>query len=77
MKNIIVLILSSVFLFLSCGKNYEQKGSEKYIKEVQEWDRKRVESLKKDNGWLNLVGLYWLEEGENTFGSDKSNNIIF
>ncbi|MFN8382685.1 MAG: DUF1684 domain-containing protein [Anaerolineales bacterium] len=26
--------------------------------------------------WLNLVGLFWLEEGENSFGSDESNKIV-
>jgi len=25
--------------------------------------------------WLNLVGLFWLNEGENTFGRDESNSI--
>lgn len=25
--------------------------------------------------WLNLVGLFWLEEGENSFGSDENNKI--
>jgi uncharacterized protein (DUF1684 family) len=33
--------------------------------------------LKSENGWLNLAGLYWLEEGENTFGSDKANKVVF
>ena len=26
--------------------------------------------------WLNLVGLFWLEEGDNTFGSAETNNIV-
>lgn len=26
--------------------------------------------------WLNLTGLFWLEEGENTFGSAEDNKII-
>jgi len=25
--------------------------------------------------WLNLAGLFWLEEGDNSFGSDESNKI--
>lgn len=25
--------------------------------------------------WLNLAGLFWLEEGENSFGSDESSKI--
>lgn len=33
--------------------------------------------MKTETGWLNLVGLYWLNKAENTFGSDKDNDIIF
>lgn len=77
MKQFFVFSFISILFFISCGENYEQKGSETYIKEIQEWDQLRVERLKSDNGWLNLVGLYWLKEGKNTFGSDKSNDIVF
>ncbi|MFO7934515.1 MAG: DUF1684 domain-containing protein [Bacteroidales bacterium] len=33
--------------------------------------------LKGKSGWLNLAGLFWLEEGENTFGSDSTNDLVF
>ena len=29
-----------------------------------------------ERGWLGLVGLYWLRDGENRIGSDPSNDII-
>lgn len=29
------------------------------------------------DGWLNLVGLFWLEEGFNTFGSSEKNQLVF
>ena len=48
-----------------------------YEKEIMEWRKGRVEELKNENGWLNLAGLFWLKEGENSFGSDISNDIIF
>jgi len=67
-----------IFSFYSCQtETLEQKGSSEYIAEVNEWHQKRIERLKDENGWLTLVGLYWLEEGENTFGSDKSSDIVF
>jgi uncharacterized protein (DUF1684 family) len=35
-------------------------------------------SLKREDGWLTLVGLFWLQEGENRLGSDpQSNRIVF
>jgi uncharacterized protein (DUF1684 family) len=51
--------------------------SPEYAAEIDDWHLKRIENLKKPSGWLNLVGLYWLEEGENSFGSGKENNIVF
>ncbi len=33
--------------------------------------------MKAPNGWVNLVGLYWLEPGINLFGSGDQNNIVF
>ncbi|MDI9366440.1 MAG: DUF1684 domain-containing protein [Flavobacterium sp.] len=48
-----------------------------YQQTIDKWYNKRIESLKAQNGWLNLVGLFWLKEGKNTFGSDKQNNIVF
>ena len=49
----------------------------KYTEEIKNWHQKREESLKKEEGWLNLAGLYWLKPGNNTFGSDSGNNIVF
>ena len=48
-----------------------------YMKEVNEWHSKRVERLRSEYGWLTLVGLIPLEEGENRFGSAADNDLIF
>ena len=48
-----------------------------YIKALKAWHQKRIESLKSENGWLNLAGLFWLEEGQNTFGKADNNQIVF
>jgi len=48
-----------------------------YIESIEAWQQQRLERLKEKDSWLSLAGLYWLEPGENTFGSDSSNQIIF
>lgn len=74
----IILVIATFFIYLSCTeKEPEPKGTPEYIAEIQQWHQKRIERLKKDTGWLNLVGLYWLKEGENTFGSSEENDINF
>lgn len=44
--------------------------------EVESWRKERNDSLRKDDGWLSLVGLFWLDEGENRFGSDPAAKVV-
>ncbi len=73
---LILIIVSMAFLFSACSKK-QSAAKIKYIRQIEQWHKKRIANLKKENGWLNLVGLFWLKEGTNKFGSDKSNDIIF
>ncbi|MCU0450372.1 MAG: DUF1684 domain-containing protein [Bernardetiaceae bacterium] len=43
----------------------------------QQWHTDRQQRLQQPDGWLNLAGLYWLQEGPNTFGAAASNQIRF
>src|SRR5688572_29290318 len=44
---------------------------------VEEWRAKRDGRLRSEDGWLSLVGLYWLQPGENRFGSAPDNQLVF
>ncbi|MEQ1585085.1 MAG: DUF1684 domain-containing protein [Cyclobacteriaceae bacterium] len=70
-----------VIFFLLVGCNSSNKETHidpiAYKQEVDEWHQKRIEELKSESGWLNLAGLFWLKEGISTFGSDKSNDLVF
>lgn len=68
--SLILSIVVSVFAFAF-------KADDNYETEIKNWHLKRAENLKKEDGWLNLAGLIWLQEGENTIGGDASNSIIF
>ncbi len=48
-----------------------------YREQLDQWHRQRLASLKSENGWLNLAGLFWLTDGPNTVGSDLGNNLTF
>lgn len=45
------------------------------VREITEWRAQRTANLQSDRGWLTLVGLYWLSEGDNTFGRSASNHL--
>ena len=47
-----------------------------YEQELERWRAKRLAGLKSEDGWLSLIGLFWLKEGENRFGSDPTNEIV-
>lgn len=48
-----------------------------YREKLDGWHRQRIESLKAENGWLNLAGLFWLNEGANEAGADPGNELTF
>ncbi|MDZ7372133.1 MAG: DUF1684 domain-containing protein [candidate division KSB1 bacterium] len=50
---------------------------EDYAKSVETWRQQRINNLKRPDGWLSLIGLFWLREGENSFGSDSGNDLVF
>jgi uncharacterized protein len=47
-----------------------------YRASVEKWRAAYEASLKSDDGWLTVAGLFWLHEGENKFGSDPLNDIV-
>ncbi len=74
MKKLFSLFMLIILISFACTQKPTADPS--YVKEINEWDAKRVTRLKADDGWLNLVGRFWLEKGESTFGSSKDNDIV-
>jgi uncharacterized protein (DUF1684 family) len=51
-------------------------SAETYTRSIDKWRAERLEEVNGEDGWTTLVGLFWLKEGENRFGSHSSNNIV-
>jgi uncharacterized protein (DUF1684 family) len=47
-----------------------------YRASVEKWRQAYEAGLKSDTGWLTVNGLFWLHEGENSFGSGPLNDIV-
>ncbi|TLY89801.1 MAG: DUF1684 domain-containing protein [Gammaproteobacteria bacterium] len=43
---------------------------------IETWRAERIRRLTSDTGWLTLSGLFWLKEGENSFGRSSSNAVV-
>jgi len=60
-----------------CGAPRDREEDRGYAEEIAKWHAGRIERLKSPTGWLSLAGLYWLKPGENTFGTDSANAVVF
>jgi hypothetical protein len=73
---VIYLCILAVLPELACTKIRSMETQE-YENELNRWKAARIERLKNKTGWLNLAGLYWLKDGDNTFGSDSLIQLFF
>ena len=46
------------------------------ITDNQQWRQRRDEGLRREHGWLSLVGLEWLKPGANRVGSGAQNEVV-
>lgn len=75
----ISLLIFSVLLAAACTRSDlgQAPVPNNYFEELEEWKADRMESLTNPTGWMRLAGMYFLEEGENTFGSGEDVDIQF
>lgn len=52
------------------------QAQEAHRKSVDAWHANRVARLKSEDGWLSLIGLDWLNPGENTVGSAPGSTVL-
>lgn len=45
--------------------------------ERTKWHEGRIKRLQSEDGWLTLVGLHWLGDGENLIGTDPAAKVRF
>lgn len=68
----LTLLLLTTFNFMT-----PSSAQDAYTKEIDQWHQQRITDLKKPDGWINLAGLFWLKPGENRFGSNPANDLVF
>ena len=71
---VLLLALCALAALDDTAGNATPAVSEAYQKSFDQWKAELVASRRKN--WLTLIGLFWLKEGENNFGSDPSNPIV-
>jgi uncharacterized protein (DUF1684 family) len=51
-------------------------ADEAYRSAIVRWRAQREARLTADGGWLTVAGLFWLEQGQNRFGTDPRDEIV-
>jgi uncharacterized protein (DUF1684 family) len=67
-----LILLAMVSQSLFAGSNDDQASWEH---DLLAWRAQRATGLQAPEGWLSLIALGWLQEGDNTFGSAADSHV--
>ena len=70
-----ILAVVSVVCGIASAANKPAAVDPAYRQSFEKWKGNLIEDLKQE--WLPLAGLFWLKPGENSFGTDAKNAIVF
>jgi uncharacterized protein (DUF1684 family) len=68
MRRVTMALFAVAFCASAASMTYEAS--------IKRWQEKRDASLRSPDGWLTLVGLFWLKPGPNTIGSADNNDCV-
>jgi uncharacterized protein (DUF1684 family) len=74
MKSVHLCVLAGLAASLACAPA-PPAVDPAYQEEIEAWRARRESRLRSEDGWLTLVGLHWLEPGENRLGSAPDNPV--
>src|SRR5271170_6620907 len=68
----LALLTAALSLRIAAAENPQDEHAR-----VADWRAKRLSSLTSETGWLTPIALYWLKDGENSFGraSDRAFSV--
>ena len=78
-KRLTVWLTASLIaaVLASCSQSGATFDAADHAQEVLDWREGRLARLKDPSGYLNQIGLYWLEPGSYSFGSAETNDVVF
>lgn len=62
------ILLVLLVVAVACGEPKPPVEDSAYRAEITAWQKSRADNLRKEGSWLTLVGLFWLQPGENSVG---------
>ncbi len=78
MRGTEAVVLLTVVAAVACEPApLERPDPATVARQADEWADTRISQLTTPDGWLSLVGLHWLAEGENTLGRAPDNDFVY
>src|SRR5205814_1085534 len=68
-------LIATVVVVLTSLNFGADAPSDSWQRDLLAWREKRATNLQVPEGWLSLIGLEWLKEGDNNVGSAVDNKI--
>lgn len=70
-------ILILILAIISGCTNGQKYTAEEHKAEIEQWHSDRIDRLQEPQGWLQLAGMYWIEEPVQTFGTGDDVDFHF
>jgi uncharacterized protein (DUF1684 family) len=74
-SKIMVRLLAALGLLGAMSLN-ARDGNAEYRSQIRAWQQHRETGLRAPDGWLTLVGLFWLHSGTVTIGSGETSDFL-
>lgn len=75
MRTLICFLLASISCGIAAAADSPASAPNSWQRDELAWREKRATRLQAPEGWLSLIGLEWLKDGDNSFGSAPDNRI--
>ena len=75
MKSLACCCVAAILCGTAIAADHPPAASDSRQRDELAWRDKRAARLQAPEGWLSLIGLEWLKEGDNSFGSAQDNRI--
>ena len=75
LPTILLSLAATIAVTFPCRSLHAASDQPDWKTELETWRAQRATNLQAPEGWLSLIGLDWLKDGDNTFGSDADNRI--
>ena len=71
-----ILIPALLLTLLAHAADVNSAAPSNYLGSIAQWRAENEARLKADDGWLTVVGLTWLKEGESRIGSNPASDVV-